>query len=53
MAMTGRRPPEQQPCVAEIYIYGLLYLRIERLPRWLAVSLTATLPMIGAWLLTR
>lgn len=53
MAMTSRRPPEQQPCVAEIYIHGLLYLRIERLPRWLAISLAAVLPMIGTWLLTR
>jgi hypothetical protein len=53
MAMIDHRPPEHQPYVAEIHIYGLLYLRIERLPRWLGVSLAATLPVIGTWLLTR
>jgi hypothetical protein len=53
MALTTRSQPDQQPYVAEIHIYGLLYLRIERLPRWLAVSLATALPAIGWWLLLR
>lgn len=51
--MIDRYQRSQQPCVLEIRIHGLLYVRIERLPHWLAVSLATTLPVIVAWLLTR
>jgi hypothetical protein len=54
MAMTGpRRDQQRKPCVVEIYIHGLLYLRIERFPRWLAPVLAAAFPAVSAWLLTR
>jgi hypothetical protein len=53
MDMIDRQLPEHRPCVAEIRIYGLLYLRIERLPRRLALLLATTLPLIVTWLLTR
>lgn len=51
--MIDRQRPEHRPYVAEIHIHGLLYLRIERLPRWLALSLATTLPVVVTWLLTR
>jgi hypothetical protein len=31
----------------------MLYIRIERIPRWLVVVLTTTSPAIGTWWLTR
>jgi hypothetical protein len=53
MDMIDRQRPEHRPYIAEIYIHGLLYLRIERLPQRLAVLLATTLPLIITWLLTR
>jgi hypothetical protein len=51
--MIDRYPPGRQPCILEIRIYGVLYLRIERLPQPLAVLPATTLPLIITWLLTR
>ena len=53
MDVTRYPPPGRPPCVAEIHIPGLLYLRIERLPRWLALLIAAAFPVVGTWLLTR
>jgi hypothetical protein len=51
--MIDRYQPGRQPCVLEIRIHGLLYIRVERLPHGLAVLLATTLPVIVTWLLTR
>lgn len=54
MTMTSpQRGRPRKPCVVEIYVHGLLYLRIERIPRWLAPVLAAAFPAISVWLLTR
>lgn len=42
---TTRRPCPDRPCAVEIDIPGLIYIRLERLPRWL---LHAILTIIGA-----
>jgi hypothetical protein len=51
--MIDRHQPDHHPCMIEIHIHGLLYMRIERLPPWLAALLATTLPVISVWLLTR
>ena len=44
--MTTTRPPRaDRPCAVEIYIPGLIYIRLERFPRWL---LHAALTTAGA-----
>jgi hypothetical protein len=48
-----RREQPSQSGVVEIYVHGLLYLRVERLPRWLMPVLAAAFPIVSAWLLTR
>lgn len=54
MDLTRPRGGNLPPCIIEIHVPGVLYLRIERLPRWLAPLLVAvTSPAIAAWLLTR
>lgn len=41
------------PCVVEIYIAGLIYVRLERFPRWLVrTALTITGAVVG-WLVAR
>lgn len=52
MEVTSHRR-EQPPCMVEIHVHGLLYIRIERCPRWLVPVLAAAFPLIGTWLLTR
>jgi hypothetical protein len=39
------------PCVAEIHIPGLIYVRIERCPRWLPHLVTAGCATVGGWVL--
>lgn len=41
MDVTRHQPREPKPCAAEIRIHGLLYIRIERLPRWLIPAIAA------------
>jgi hypothetical protein len=54
MTMTSSQQDQpRKSYVVEIYVHGLLYVRIERIPRWLAPMLAAAFPAIGAWLLTR
>jgi hypothetical protein len=44
---------EHRSCVLEVHVHGLLYVRIERLPRWLVPVMAAAFPAISTWLLTR
>jgi hypothetical protein len=37
----------------EIRINGLIYIRIERCPRWLAHLLTAATATLAGWILAR
>jgi len=53
MEVTRRQPREHKPCVVEVRIHGLPYVRIERFPRWLVPVVAAAFPVIGTWLLTR
>ena len=49
--MTTTRPPRaDRPCAVEIYIPGLIYIRLERFPRWLlhAALTTAALGWLAA-----
>jgi hypothetical protein len=52
--MAAAKPPGAcRPCVVEIYIAGLIYIRLERFPRWLArAALTAAGAVVG-WLAAR
>jgi hypothetical protein len=52
-AQLQRMCPGHPACVVEVYVHGLLYLRIERCPRWLVPALAAVFPAVSAWLLTR
>jgi hypothetical protein len=49
---TAKRPHGDQPCAVEIYVPGLIYIRLERFPRWLLhVALTSAGAGAGAgWL---
>jgi hypothetical protein len=48
---TTKPPPADRPCAVEIYIPGLIYIRLERFPRWLQ---HAALTTAGAgWLAAR
>jgi len=53
MDVTSRSRSERPPCVIEIRVPGLLYVRIERFPRWLVPIVATAFPVIGTWLLTR
>jgi hypothetical protein len=44
-------PPSRPRCVAEIHIPGLIYIRLERCPRWLPHIVTAGCATIGGWVL--
>jgi hypothetical protein len=50
--VTPPSPRRVRPCAVEIYIHGLIYIRVERCPRWL---LHAVLTVAGAagWLAAR
>ena len=51
--VTPPSPRRRRPCLAVLDIPGLLYLRIERCPRWLPHILTAAGATVGGWLLAR
>jgi hypothetical protein len=51
--MMPRRRRKRPSCVIELYLHGLLYVRVERIPRWLANVFTTALSVIGTWWLTR
>ena len=53
MDVTGRSHRGHPPCVVEVRVRGLLYVRIERFPRWLVPAVVAAFPVIGTWLPTR
>lgn len=46
--MIHRRRRKRPACVIELHVHGLLYVRVERIPRWLAVLATAV-SVISTW----
>lgn len=50
MTPAGGRGP--RPAI-EIYLHGLLYIRVERPPRWLIVLLLTTSHAATVWYLTQ
>ncbi len=48
--MTG--PAEDLPSI-EIRLSGLIYIRVERCPRWLAHLLSTTAAMLAGWMIAR
>jgi len=53
MAMRPLRRRERPPYVIEVHLHGLLYVRVERIPRSLAYVLTTALSVVSTWWLTR
>ena len=52
--MTTTRPPRaDQPCAVEIYIPGLIYIRLERFPRWLVHAVLTAVGVGAGWLAAR
>jgi hypothetical protein len=52
--MTTTRPHRaDRPCAAEIYIPGLIYIRLERFPRWLLHAALTTAGAGAGWLAAR
>lgn len=48
--MTG--PSEDRPSI-EIRINGLIYIRVERCPRWLAHLLSTAAAALAGWMIAR
>jgi hypothetical protein len=53
--VTAVNPPHtRRPCVVEIYIAGLIYVRLERgFPRWLVHTALTIVGAVVAWLAAR
>lgn len=52
--MTMTRPHRaDRSCVAEIYIPGLIYVRLERFPRWLLHAALTAAGAAAGWLAAR
>jgi hypothetical protein len=52
MGMT-ELPRDERPCAVEIYISGLIYIRLERFPRWLLHAALTTVGAGAGWLAAR
>jgi hypothetical protein len=50
MAVTG--PGEDRPSI-EIRVSGLIYIRVERCPRWLARLLFTAAATLAGWMMAR
>jgi hypothetical protein len=50
---TTRLPRDDRPCAVEIYISGLIYIRLERFPRWLLHTALTTAGAVAGWLAAR
>ena len=44
---------DDRPCAVEIYIAGLVYIRLERFPRWLLHAALTTAGAGAGWLAAR
>ena len=54
MALIRRRRAERPAYMMVIDVPGLIYIRIDHLPRWLGPAIAAIAsPALAAWLLTR
>jgi len=51
--VTPPAPRHNRPCVVEVHIPGLLYVRVERCPRWLPHLLISASSALGGWLVAR
>jgi hypothetical protein len=52
--MTAPKPRrDNRPCVVEIHIPGLIYIRLERFPRWLLHAALTTAGAGAGWLAAR
>ncbi len=50
---TAKPPRPDRPCAVEIYIPGLIYIRLERFPRWLLHTVLTAAGAGAGWLAAR
>ena len=51
--MATRPPRPRRPCAAEISIPGVIYIRLERCPRWLPHAALTMAGVVAGWLAAR
>lgn len=53
MIAAAKPPGACPPCVVEIYIAGLIYVRLERFPRWLVHTAMTIAGAVVGWMAAR